>query len=195
MHLDEATPHLHIDFIPVAHKNKKGLSVKNSMSGALRERGFTSASRMQNEWSAWEERERDVMTDILRKHDLSRDVKNVRREHLTVDEYKDFATKKQEIRNVNSHINELKKKNPAELTPDEIELIRNQNDLMRSEIQKRDEKISSLSRKLGAKFVPFEIFSEDKLQFVAAELSKINVPFVEEWYFFAEHTLLRYNDL
>jgi len=180
MHLDEATPHLHIDFIPVAHKNKKGLSVKNSMSGALREQGFTSSNRNQNEWSAWEERERDVMTDILRKHDLSRDVKNVRREHLTVDEYKDCAAKKQKIRNVNSHINELKKKNPAELTPDEIELIRNQNDLMRSEIQKRDEKISSLSRKLGAKFVPFEIFSEDKLQFVAAELSKINVPFVEE---------------
>ncbi len=180
MHLDEATPHLHIDFIPIAHKVERGLSVKVSMKGALKEQGFTSANRMQNEWSAWEERERDVMTDILRKHDLSRDIKNVRREHLTVDEYKDFAAKKQEIRNVNAHINELKKKNPAELTPDEIELIRKQNDLMRSERQKRDEKISLLSRKLGAKFVPFEIFSEDKLQFVAAELSKINVPFVEE---------------
>ncbi len=180
MHLDEATPHLHIDFVPVAYNMERGPAVKVSMKGALKEQGFTSANRLQNEWSAWEERERDVMTDILRKHDLSRDVKNVRREHLTVDEYKDFAAKKQEIRNVNSHINELKKKNPAELTPDEIELIRNQNDLMRSEIQKRDEKISSLSRKLGAKFVPFEIFSEDRLQFVAAELSKINVPFVEE---------------
>lgn len=180
MHLDEATPHLHIDFVPVAYKMERGPAVKVSMKGALKEQGFTSANRLQNEWSAWEERERDVMIDILRKHDLSRDVKNVRREHLTVDEYKDFVAKKQEIRNVNAHINELKKKNPAELTPDEIELIRNQNDLMRSEIQKRDEKISSLSRKLGAKFVPFEIFSEDKLQFVAAELSKINVPFVEE---------------
>ena len=180
MHLDEATPHLHIDFVPVAYNMERGPAVKVSMKGALKEQGFTSANRLQNEWAAWEERERDVMTDILRKHDLSRDIKNIRREHLTVDEYKDFAAKKQEIRNVNAHINELKKKNPAELTPDEIELIRNQNDLMRSEIQKRDEKIASLSRKLGAKFVPFEIFSEDKLQFVAAELSKINVPFVEE---------------
>ncbi len=51
---------------------------------------------------------------------------------------------------------------------------------MRSEIQKRDEKISSLSRKLGAKFIPFDIFSEEKLQYVAAELDKIGVPFVEE---------------
>ena len=58
---------------------------------------------------------------------------------------------------------------------------------MRSEILKRDEmislrdeKISSLSRKIGAKFIPFDIFSEDKLQYVAAELEKAGIPFVEE---------------
>lgn len=180
MHLDEATPHLHIDFIPVAYKEQRSLSVKVSMKGALREQGFFSSNRFNTEWTAWAERERGVMIDILHDHDLSRDVKNVRREHLTVDEYKTHAAQIAEIRKTNEHINELKKKNPADLTPDEIELIKNQNDIMRSEIQKRDEKISSLSRKLGAKFVPFEIFSEDKLQYVAAELEKANVPFVEE---------------
>lgn len=51
---------------------------------------------------------------------------------------------------------------------------------MRTEIQKRDKEIFTLSRKLGAEFIPFEIYSEDKLQFVAAELSKAGVPFVEE---------------
>lgn len=180
MHLDEATPHLHIDFVPITRKAKLGLSVKVSMKGALMEQGFTAANRLQNEWAAWEESEREVMTEILRKHDLSRDVKDVHREHLTVDDYKQYAAQKAEIRNTNEHINQLKKKNPAELTPDEIELIKNQNDIMRSEIQKRDEKISSLSRKLGAKFVPLEIFSEDKLQYVAAELEKSGAPFVEE---------------
>ena len=180
MHLDEATPHLHIDFIPVAHNAKKGLPVKVSMKGALREQGFTSTNRLQNEWAAWEEQERKVMTEIFRKHDLERDVKDIHREHYTVDEYKEYAAQRTEIAKINSHINQLKKKNPAELTPDEIELIKNQNDIMRSEIQKRDEKISSLSRKLGAKFVAFDIFSEDKLQYIAAELEKANVPFVEE---------------
>ncbi len=77
MHLDEATPHLHIDFVPVAYNMERGPAVKVSMKGALKEQGFTSANRLQNEWSAWEERERDVMTDILRKHDLNRDIKNV----------------------------------------------------------------------------------------------------------------------
>lgn len=180
MHLDEATPHLHIDFIPIAHKVERGLSVKVSMKGALKEQGFTSANRLQNEWAAWEEQERSVMTDILHAHELSRDVKNIRREHLTVDEYKRHAAQVAEIKKVNAHINELKKKNPTDLTESEIELIKNQNDVMRSEIQKRDKEIFTLSRKLGAEFIPFEIYSEDKLQFVAAELSKAGVPFVEE---------------
>lgn len=180
MHLDEATPHLHIDFIPIAHKVERGLSVKVSMKGALKEQGFTSANRLQNEWAAWEEQERGVMVDILHAHELSRDVKNIRREHLTVDEYKHHATQVAEIKKVNTHINELKKKNPTDLTESEIELIKNQNDVMRSEIQKRDKEISMLSRKLGAQFAPFEIYSEDKLQFVSAELSKAGIPFVEE---------------
>ena len=180
MHLDEATPHLHIDFIPIAHKVERGLSVKVSMKGALKEQGFTSANRLQNEWAAWEEQERGVMVDILHAHELSRDVKNIRREHLTVDEYKHHAAQVAEIKKVNTHINELKKKNPTDLTESEIELIKNQNDVMRSEIQKRDKEISMLSRKLGAQFAPFEIYSEDKLQFVSAELSKAGIPFVEE---------------
>lgn len=180
MHLDEATPHLHIDFVPVARNNKQGLSVKVSMKGALKEQGFTATNRLQNEWSAWEERERKAMTEILHKHDLSRDVKDVHREHYTVDEYKEYAAQRLEIKRTNEHINAMKKRNPAELTLDEVELIVNQNDFMRSEIKKRDEKIASLSEKAGAKFVRLEIFDEDKLQYVAAELEKANVPFVEE---------------
>ncbi len=180
MHLDEATPHLHIDFVPVAHKVERGLSVKVSMKGALKEMGFSSANKMCNEWSAWEERERGIMTDILRAHDLSRDVKNDTHAHLTVDEYKQREMKKAEIRKLNAHINELKKKNPTELTVEEITLIKNQNDFMRSEILNYRDKVAALSRKVGAKFVPFEIFSEDKLQFVAAELEKSGIPFVEE---------------
>ena len=180
MHLDEATPHLHIDFIPIAHKAKNGLSIKVSMKGALQEQGFTSSNRMQNEWAAWAESEQKAMTEILRKHDLSRNVKDVRREHLAVEDYKQFAAQKEEIRKTNEHINALKKKNAADLTPDEIELILNQNDYLRSEVVKRGDAIATLLRKVGSKFVPLEIFSDDKLQYVAAELEKANVPFVEE---------------
>ena len=184
MHLDEATPHLHIDFIPVKRNNVKGLSVKVSMKGALKEQGFTSANKMQNEWAAWEETERKAMTDILHRHDLSRDVKNVRREHLTVDEYKVHAAHKAVIQQVNDHYNALTKKSNANYTAEDAEMIVKENDALRAKLLNLDEQISSLSREINTKFVPFDIFLEDKLQFVAAELEKAGVPFVEE-----SHTL------
>lgn len=77
MHLDESTPHLHIDFVPVAHKGQRGMPLKNSMSGALREQGFSSSNKMQNEWTAWSESERSVMEQILLKHGLRREFEDM----------------------------------------------------------------------------------------------------------------------
>ena len=47
LHLDEANPHLHIDFIPIGHKKPggNGLPVKVSMKQALCEQGFVPSSR------------------------------------------------------------------------------------------------------------------------------------------------------
>ncbi len=180
MHLDEATPHLHIDFVPVAHKAVRGLPLKNSMSGALREQGFSSSNRFQNEWVSWEQQEQEEMSRILSAHGFERDVKNDKHTYLPVDDYKKMAAQRQEIKKCNAQINELKKKNPAELSAEEMGLVNNQNDFLRSEIIKRDEKISSLSRKVNAAFIPIEVYSEDKLQFVADELKKRGIPFAED---------------
>ena len=40
LHMDEATPHLHLDYIPVAHGYKKGLRTRNSLTKALQEMGI-----------------------------------------------------------------------------------------------------------------------------------------------------------
>ncbi len=180
MHLDGSTPHLHIDFVPVARRNKKGLSVKNSMSGALREQGFSSSSRMQNEWTAWSESERSYMEQILHKHSLLRDDKNIHREHLSVEEYKERAHRAEELHRIQTRITELKKKSTEEYSAEEITLIKNQNDFLRSEITKRNETISALSEQVGAKFVPVDIFNEDKLQYIADGLTRAKIPFVAE---------------
>ena len=81
MHLDEATPHLHIDFVPITHTGSRGLSTRVSMSGALREMGFAPENKFLTEWVAWSDSERAVMEKILREHGLYRDDKNVHREH------------------------------------------------------------------------------------------------------------------
>lgn len=180
MHLDEATPHLHIDFVPIVHSPNRGLPVRVSMKGALREQGFSSANRMENEWVAWQEAEREYMEEILHKYGLHRDDKNVHREHWTVDEYKRKKQAAQEIRSMNDHINALKKKSDDSYTSEEISAIKNQNDYMRSEITKRDEKIAALSRQVNADFVPYKIYSDDKLQYVADGLTRAKIPFIEE---------------
>ncbi len=180
MHLDESTPHLHIDFVPVARRNKKGLSVKNSMSGALREQGFSSSSRTHNEWTAWSESERSYMEQILHKHSLLRDDKNIHREHLSVEEYKERAHRAEELHRIQTRITELKKKSTEEYSAEEITLIKNQNDFLRSEITKRNETISTLNEQVGAKFVPVDIFNEDKLQYIADGLTRAKIPFVAE---------------
>ena len=180
MHLDESTPHLHIDFVPVAHKGQRGMPLKNSMSGALREQGFSSSNKMQNEWTAWSESERSVMEQILLKHGLRREDKNVHRPHLSVDDYKKAAHEAESIGKINAHINELKKKPADELTSDEAALINNQNDVMREKITELRQQFEDMNKKAGAEFVPVSIYSPDKLQYIADGLARAKIPCVAE---------------
>ena len=180
MHLDESTPHLHIDFVPVAHKGQRGMPLKNSMSGALREQGFSSSNKMQNEWTAWSESERSVMEQILLKHGLRREDKNVHRPHLSVDDYKKAANEAEQISSINAHINELKKKSAEELTLEEAALINNQNDVMREKVTELRQQFEDMSKKAEADFVPVNIYSPDKLQYIADGLTRAKIPCVAE---------------
>lgn len=180
MHLDESTPHLHIDFVPVAHKGQRGMPLKNSMSGALHEQGFSSANRMENEWTAWSESERSFMEQILLKRGLRREDKNVHRPHLSVEDYKKAAHEAERISEINAHITALKKKPEKELTSEDAALLNNQNDFLREEVTKRDEAISDLSKRANAAFVPVIVYNPDKLQYIADGLARAKIPFVAE---------------
>ena len=45
LHMDEATPHLHIDFVPFATNSKRGLDSRVSLKQALAEQGFAGGAR------------------------------------------------------------------------------------------------------------------------------------------------------
>ena len=70
LHMDEATPHLHVDFIPVATEQSRGLSTRVSMKQALKQQGFVGVGRKQTEWAAWMEREKEALTEIAQRHDF-----------------------------------------------------------------------------------------------------------------------------
>ena len=89
MHLDEATPHLHIDYIPVVHGYKNGMKTRNSLTKAFQQMGFAKAvSRKQNETVAWQEREREYLTELCREQGIEIEVLGVQRDNLSLPEYK-----------------------------------------------------------------------------------------------------------
>ena len=89
MHLDEATLHLHIDYIPVAHGYKNGMKTRNSLTKAFQQMGFAKAvSRKQNETVAWQEREREYLTELCREQGIEIEVLGVQRDNLSLPEYK-----------------------------------------------------------------------------------------------------------
>ena len=89
LHMDEATPHLHMDYIPVAHGYSRGLSVRNSLTKALQEQGIPKAlSREQNETVFWQEKERKYLKKLCEERGIEIYEKGDKRESLTLPEYK-----------------------------------------------------------------------------------------------------------
>ena len=89
MHLDETTPHLHIDYIPVANGYKTGMKTRNSLTKALQQMGFAKAvSKKENETVAWQQRERTYLTELCQEKGIDVEVLGVQRDNLTLPEYK-----------------------------------------------------------------------------------------------------------
>ena len=88
LHMDEATPHLHVDFIPVATEQSRGLSTRVSMKQALKQQGFVSLGRKQTEWNAWMEREKAALTEIAQAHEFEIISLGGGRPHMDLPEYR-----------------------------------------------------------------------------------------------------------
>lgn len=89
LHMDEATPHLHLDYIPVAHGYKTGLSTRNSLSKGLQEMGIEPAKgKNDNETMHWQQREREFITGLCRERGLEIEVLGIKRDDYSLPEYK-----------------------------------------------------------------------------------------------------------
>lgn len=98
LHNDEATPHLHIDYIPVAHGYKKGMETQNGLVRALKEqglelkvkRGQDKTQQWQTAQMQWQEREREALCRIARKYSIEavNEHDKPKMSHMSVPEYK-----------------------------------------------------------------------------------------------------------
>ncbi|MBQ7674363.1 MAG: plasmid recombination protein, partial [Alphaproteobacteria bacterium] len=62
IHLDEATPHVHIDFVPFATGQKRGLSTRNTLSKALEQQGFKGEGKLETNTKKWIESEKAALS-------------------------------------------------------------------------------------------------------------------------------------
>ena len=88
IHMDEETPHVHIDFVPFSTDNKRGLETKNSLKGALASRGFESEGKGNTEWQQWSEAEKEDIAIIMEKYGISWKKLDTHKPHLSVLDYK-----------------------------------------------------------------------------------------------------------
>lgn len=88
LHMDEATPHLHIDFIPFTTESKRGLSTRVSLKQALADQGITGEGRSLTERDLWVQEEKEALAEIMLEHGIEWEQKGEHKEHLSVLEYK-----------------------------------------------------------------------------------------------------------
>lgn len=88
IHLDEETPHLHLNFIPWVSGCKRGLETKTSLKAALATRGFVSEGKGNTEWKQWAEAEKDDIALIMSRYGIDWKKKDTHNKHLSVLDYK-----------------------------------------------------------------------------------------------------------
>lgn len=169
LHMDEASPHLHINFIPFYTQGRKNsLSKGVSMKAALNEQGFTAKNFKENRLVAWEDSERQIMENILQKYGFSREDKNAKYSHQTVDDYK----KTQDEKKIISALRASRKVSGEEISAEKIRRLREKLKLTEKEKE-------NLETQKVSPYKSFFYSSSDKQAFVQAKLDEKNIPYRE----------------
>lgn len=88
LHMDEATPHLHIDFVPFTTGSKRGLDTRVSLKQALAAQGFKGGTRGDTEWSRWVRSEKERLAVVMERYGIEWEDKGTHDKHLSVLDYK-----------------------------------------------------------------------------------------------------------
>lgn len=88
LHMDEATPHLHIDFVPFTTGSKRGLETRVSLKKALEAQGFKGGRRSDTEWNQWVASEKEKLAEVMLEHGIEWEKKGTHEKHKSVNEFK-----------------------------------------------------------------------------------------------------------
>ena len=137
LHMDEATPHLHIDFVPYTSGNTRGLETKNTLKGALEKLGFTGGTRSDTELAQWQNAEKERLAEIMLQYGIEWDKKGTHKEHLPVLDFKK-EMRTQEV---------LQLEEKVEAIPETLAVKEKAVSFLKAEISKEEQELKSIKTK------------------------------------------------
>lgn len=169
LHMDEASPHIHINFVPFyTHGRQNGLQTGVSMKQALDEMGFRAKGRTHNRLVAWEERERAAMESILHRHGYVREDKNAHYAHMTVEDFK-FSRDLQHLQR------QLHAAHTVTEADHETKSIRR----LKERLTSLEHETTALKREKNSPYMAFFYSIPEKQAFVQARLDELDIPYHE----------------
>lgn len=84
LHMDEASSHLHIDFVPYTTGSKRGLDTRVSLKQALAALGFKGGTRRETELNQWVTYEKEQLAAVMLEHGIEWEKKGTHEKHLSV---------------------------------------------------------------------------------------------------------------
>ena len=94
LHMDEATPHLHIDFVPYTTGSKRGLDTRVSLKQALSALGFKGGTRRETELNQWVAYEKGQLAAVMLEHGIEWEKKGTHEKHLSVLDFEKMVQSK-----------------------------------------------------------------------------------------------------
>ena len=136
LHMDEATPHLHIDFIPyVSGWKGKGMDTKVSLKQALKALGFAGGTKRESELNQWINAEKEQLAAVMERHGIEWEKKGTHEEHLSVLDFK----KKERAKEV-AELDAVKQEKQTELAQ-----IQQQTQQAKRECQKQTKELNEIA--------------------------------------------------
>lgn len=146
IHLDEATPHLHVDFVPFATGQSRGLSTRNSLNKALEQQGFSAKTNLETPAKLWTDSEKQRLAEVVLGRGIEWEQLGTHNEHLSVLNFKKQERAK-EVEHLENEISNKDlilgwRKEAIERTEQDLEKLGSECIEKRAEVEQLESEIS-----------------------------------------------------
>ena len=154
LHMDEATPHLHIDFVPYTTGSRRGIDTRVSLKQALSALGFKGGTRRETELNQWVAYEKEQLAAVMREYGIEWEKKGTHEKHLSVLDFekkeraKEVAELEQSISDGKERLSDIQIQHRKAVQ--ETEQIRQKGEAIRQEVSELSETSDLLKEQAAA---------------------------------------------